>query len=360
MHFFPVFGGQEVYIETMNKFLEENGLEISVLQPSRSFSEEKPVFVHYVPQLRFFHRFNRDLEWFWFNFLILFKKKFLKTQDILISHYPFHYPSLSWHSNVVVVSHGVDWPDNPISLLDRYKLFCAKKIFSDKIKIVSNDSNFIRQIGIDVQPGNNLFQEVHENIWFIPNCIDTKKYFPTFASRENIIFVPRNIRKSRGIHLAIEAFNLFNHLHQNFRLIIAGGPLDGEYFDYCVSLTRMYSLENSIDFLGNIKNDRLIVFYNISMITLIPTVAFEGTSLSALESMACQTPVVSTRVGGLSDLPTHKVDLSPHDICEGLNFVYENWDFESTRQYKETIGVFNLSNWETAWMKVVNAGPKKG
>ena len=354
MHFFPIFGGQEMYIYNLNQLLSDSGIDISVVQPSRPLNKNKPKYVHYLPCLRFIGRYLKGIDWFWFNLMLKLKKRFLKKQDVIVLHYSFHYPVISWHDNIILVSHGLDWAEPPKLSFDKYKKDAAIMAKNNGVKIVANDTSFLRALGIDIKPGEHFFKEVSKNIWFIPNCIDITKFYNKDKEREKIILVPRNIRRARGIHLAIEAFNLFSRKHKDFTMQIVGGQLSGKYYKYCLGLVKQYSLENKIQFSGNIPNDALVDIYNKSAITLIPTIAFEGTSISALESMACKTPVVSTEVGGLADLPGHKVKTSPEHISKGLIYVLNSWNSESERQYAQTVDMFNLDNWKIAWLNAIN------
>lgn len=359
MHFFPIYGGQETYIDNLNKIFEKNKIDVSVIQPTSLRNKNKPHFVHYVPSIRLPEPLIKGIpfligqDWFWFNSMLWFKKKFLKKQNVLISHYPFHYSAIAWHKNVIVVSHGLDWSEPPNLNLDKHKKYSAMLAKHKNTKIVSNDTCFLRALDFNIKEGTQFFEEIKKNVWFIPNCIDTNKFYFKNEKRKNVILVPRNIRKSRGIHLAIEAFNLFSQKHNEFILKIVGGPLHGKYYKDCMNLVHHYSLENKVQFTGNIPNKDLVDIYNKSKITIIPTIAFEGTCLSALESMACKTPVVSTRVGGLSDLPTYKVDTTPKEIFNGLEKVLNNWNGESKKQYIITTKTFNLTNWEKAWLEVI-------
>ena len=204
MHFHPVLGGQETYIQSLNQLLDEEDIHISVVQPSRPRALKKPDFVQYVPRLRHLPRYFKGIDWFWFNAMLLFKKNFLKSQDVIISHYPFHYPALKHNPNVIVVSHGVDWCEPPRLLFDKFKKYAARQVLEAGVKVVANDTNFLRALGVQAPAGSGFFEKVATNIWFVPNCIDTAKYFCRDAVRERIIFVPRNITKSRGIHLALK------------------------------------------------------------------------------------------------------------------------------------------------------------
>jgi glycosyltransferase involved in cell wall biosynthesis len=353
MFFFPALGGQETYIQSLNQLLSEENITISVVQPSRPAKHIKPEFVHYVPRLRHLHRYVTGIDWFWFNLMLFFKKKFLKSQDVIISHYPFHYPALKNNHNVIVVSHGVDWCEPPRLLLDKFKKYAAQMVLKSDVRIVANDTDFIRALGLKAEAGTGFFEKFDKNIWFIPNCVDPAKFYCTGETREKIIFLPRNITKSRGIHLAIEAFNLFAKIKTDFILLIAGAPLTGKYYTYCANLVKQFALEDKIKFIGSVSNSVISNYYNKSMITLVPSLGYEGTSISALESMACKTPVVSTITGGLADLPTYKVGRTANAVSDGMFQVLTNWESESERQFRETTKVFNTDNWKKAWLKIV-------
>jgi len=64
------------------------------------------------------------------------------------------------------------------------------------------------------------------------------------------------------------------------------------------------SLEVKVDFLGNVTDDNLVELYNQAMITLYAPVR-EPLGLVPLESMACCTPVVAVREGGIQETIIH-------------------------------------------------------
>ncbi|MBL4623912.1 MAG: glycosyltransferase, partial [Flavobacteriales bacterium] len=230
----------------------------------------------------------------------------------------------------------------------------------NKPVIVANDTHFLNKIGIYTNPAENYFSEIAPNIWFIPNCVDSDHFRPISNPRKKQILVPRNVRRDRGIHLAIKAFDIFNNVTPGYELVIAGFYNENDhYFIECNNLIQKLNLTNCIQFTGSIEHTKMRRFYQESMISIIPTIEIEGTSLSALESMACKTPTISTNAGGLIDLPTLKCDFTPHDIADKMVQTIESWENLSEKQYQITKQTFSIANWEKAWITVINSMMEK-
>jgi len=356
MFFQPINGGQQTYIENLNRILIKEGIDVSVVQPLRRGVNDKKDNVIMLPIFPKLNKIFTDGEWFFFNKMLrLFRRKY-KDNDILICHYPFHFPALAHHKKVIVVSHGLDWLQPPTSKADIYREKAARLCRDKNAVIVANDTNFLRYLGYDVKAGEKFFTKISDNVWFIPNCIDVSMFNEEKeANREKVVLVPRNIRSVRGIHLAIEAFYHFAKNNPEYLMKIAGGPLTGTYYMECKKRISELGLENNVLFIGSIPWDKMKNLYNTSSMTLIPTLALEGTSLSALESMACKTPVVSTNIGGLADLPCLKAEPVPEDIASRMEQVVKKWGMYSENQYASVKKNFTIEGWKEAWLSVVNA-----
>jgi glycosyltransferase involved in cell wall biosynthesis len=350
MFYLPVLGGQSTYIQNLINTFEKNGHDPFVIQPFSQYNGKGVIKLKHIP---FMWKFVDS--WFIFNWQISFKKKILRKYDIIISHYSFHYPVLKWHKKVIVLSHGLDWHQPPISAADKYREFTARMGKNNDCFLVANDSHFMRYLGINIPPAENFFKEVATNKWFIPNCIDTKVFYDFKQERQKRILVPRTVRRERGIHVAIEAFYIFQKTHTEYVMDVVGifDPR-WEYYRECLLLLEGFGITEKVKFQGGIPWEKLQSYYNQSMITLIPTIEMEGTSLSALESMACGTPVISSNAGGLCDLPTLKAAPDGKEIALKMEEVLKNWDIYSATQMESTRSLFNLENWSAAWLKVVH------
>lgn len=357
--YYPITGGQQTYIHNLHQVFKSSNIESAILQPHvKGYKNQAHVyFTKPIPLTYRFYSKKKNYQWYLFNLELLFSKKILKKSDILINHYSFHYPVLRWHPKVIIVSHGVLWSTKLDNSFDKKlnKQDLALRANKD-VCIVANDTHFLRAIGYDIKVGEAFFKQVAPNVWFIPNCVDTHQFKEdSNIQKEKIVLVPRNIREDRGIHLAIESFHLFHKRFPEYHLKIVGGPLCGKYFEYCYTLVQKYQLQKKVTFEGFMPWDKMLFFYNQADFVLIPTLEKEGTSLSALEAMACGTAVVSTNVAGLADLPTLQAKPEANDIAKKMKELLQNKSQYQEYQKKQVQEVFNLNNWKRAWLEVVKA-----
>ena len=94
----------------------------------------------------------------------------------------------------------------------------------------------------------------------------------------------------------------------NVELNIVGPPIHIRYLKYLKSIDK----NNKIIFRFNISDDDLVKIYNSSIVTVLPSVYVdcygryhkepELLGLVLLESMACETPVICTNVGGMPEI----------------------------------------------------------
>ncbi len=350
MHYEPRVGGQEMYIDNLINICNQHGIQSDVIQPFNFQAVKKNktniICTPAIPKLPSWAK------WFVFNFFLRLYRSKLKHYDVLICHYPFHYPAIKWHKKIIVVSHGILFDKNPTTLFDKYLEATSRLVFHEPCSLVSNDTDFLSYNHINADPSKDAFTEIKAGVWYIPNCIDTRKFSAKETDRQNNIVVVRNIRPDRGIDLAIGAFALFTRSIPNYQLRIAGGIGDTKYFQQCQQLIKQLNIGNQVTFVGHLNRAEVVKEYLSSKISLVPSLAKEGTSLSALESMSCGTPVVSTSIGGLIDLPTLKAAPQAKDMAQAMEEVAADWQFYSSKQ-KNEVQKFNLDNWGNAWLKVI-------
>lgn len=352
----PIIGGQEVYIDNLQKVLRGVGIDGDVFQPDRGVQDKDviPVF-----RMRVIPRFIHGTEAHLFDFFLNLKHaRALENYDVIISHYALHAWAQRNHAHkTIVLSHGVEWHQENQTWDDRRRQEAARKCF-DLFPHVVNDTHYLRCHGMDAPAGQNCFEEVAPGKWFIPNCVDATKFCsgPGHASlkERKVILVPRQMVEDRGIDLAIKAFKHLSETNTELELCLLGKRRPGPYIETIDQLIIDLDLSEKVYFAENVPNEEMPAWYNGSVMTLIPTLRREGTSLSALESMSCGVATVSTNVAGLADLPT--VQSEPDDIAlaVAMQNTLENLDAIGKQQQEKVHAVFNMDNWATAWLKVIH------
>ncbi len=115
---------------------------------------------------------------------------------------------------------------------------------------------------------------------------------------ENIILYVGRVEPLKGIDILVRAAPLLE-CAGDFRLLIVGGNPSGDAErERLESLAEDLGIRDSVTFTGPVPQDRLPYYYSASDIFVLPSHA-ESFGLAALEAMACETPVVVSRVGGL-------------------------------------------------------------
>ncbi len=357
--FRPIGGGQEVYISNLARVLADAGWQTRVVQPYRGVLAPDIAVVPRIPGVARFLSYADELQFA--VFAALFRSRLLSRSDVILCHYAstaaFIGRVAPWRRKLIVLSHGVEWNVDRMNRHDRVREHNAQKLFGS-VATVANDTDYLRRVGLGVMPAQDWFSEVATDTWFIPNCVDTCRFVSGLADdsrrpRQKRILVPRQICEDRGIHLAIEAMARLRVIDPGVRMKVVGPVRDQRYYRQCLKRVIELGLGEYIEFVPPAPNEAMVEFYQAADVTLIPTIRREGTSLSALESMACGVPVVATEVAGLRDLPAHLCKPEPEAVARSLQKVLANLAEEAERQGTIVREVFNLKNWSKAWIKAI-------
>ena len=121
-----------------------------------------------------------------------------------------------------------------------------------------------------------------------------------FVGDKLILFVGR-IEPLKGIGQLLKAMPYLRN-GQRPRLVIIGGDKNSQYeMNRLQQLSRNLRLQDSVTFLGLIRQEELPYFYSAADVCVVPSY-YESFGLVALESLACGTPVVATDVGDLKSI----------------------------------------------------------
>ena len=124
-----------------------------------------------------------------------------------------------------------------------------------------------------------------------------------------LLFVGR-IQRLKGIDILIRAAAELRHDIGRLRVLVAGGTGDEpgrQRSEEARELQRLRALVHDLDlgtvvqFVGAVDQPLLPEYYRAADVTVMPS-TYESFGLVAVESLACGTPVVASRVGGLATI----------------------------------------------------------
>jgi len=168
-----------------------------------------------------------------------------------------------------------------------------------------------------------------------------------------ILFVGR-IVPLKGIDKLLMAMTYLEN-GQRLKLLVIGGD------EYCQdemkrlkSLAQSLQIHDSVSFLGLVKHEELPYFYSAADLCVLPSY-YESFGLVALESLACGTPVVVTKVGGLEsvirqgDTGYVVLDNTPFRLANKMALLL------SMSNKKEAISSIRASVTKFSWSKIAEA-----
>jgi len=162
----------------------------------------------------------------------------------------------------------------------------------------------------------DLYNVTGENIDLIRAGVDGRLFKPiekTEAIKETgldfektILFVGR-VTKAKGLRILIKALKkLKTDFNKELKLFIVGGDISGVMHSETESREKKYikkqinelNLSDDVIFLGPVEREKLPYYYSLADICVIPSL-YESFGLVAVEAMACGTPVIASKTGGL-------------------------------------------------------------
>jgi D-inositol-3-phosphate glycosyltransferase len=168
---------------------------------------------------------------------------------------------------------------------------------------------------------------------------------------ERIILFVGRIEPLKGIDVLIGAAAQL-HDDENFRVLIVGGDERAErQLEELRQHAERLGVDHHISFVGAVAHEELPVYYNAADVCVVPSY-YESFGLVAIESMACGTPVVASRVGGLtsaiSDGETGYLIpwRCPEPFAERLELLLDNDELRASfgRAAREAVERFRWAN----------------
>jgi glycosyltransferase involved in cell wall biosynthesis len=134
----------------------------------------------------------------------------------------------------------------------------------------------------------------------IYNGVDTEKFKPLEVKRDprpTVVCIGR-VDVFKDIVNLIQAMKYVRIAVPAVQCLIYGASTDLEYSIRCINLVKSLGLQDSIRFMGKVKDPE--VAYNTSDVVVISSIT-EGFPFAIIEAMACGKGIVATDVGGIRE-----------------------------------------------------------
>ncbi len=227
--------------------------------------------------------------------------------DILHAHYAIPHATAAYLAiqilrktghckvpKVVTTLHGTD-----ITLLG------SDPSYSEAVAFCIEESDGVTAVSESLKADTYRELKVTRAIQVIPNFLDCsvhrRQFNPQLRERflegrfDRLVIHVSNFRPVKRIERAVEVFHRVR-AQSNARLLLVGeGPDVGK----ASRRVEQLGLGDSVGMLG--EQDQVLSLLSVSDVFLLPS-SQESFGLAALEAMACELPVVASRVGGLPEV----------------------------------------------------------
>ena len=312
-------GGMSVYVQQLACELGELGLEVDVY--TRSHDPQEPQIVPLSAKARVVHvqagphnASKRAIPAYLDTFLAglrAFQQAHGLNYDLVHSHY--------WLSGRVAVALAREWKVPHIATFHtlaeikrrsrvgerepNLRISVEHQVAHSADRIVVSTSHEQRAL-------RRLYGVPEEPVRVIPPGVDLGLFHPGSqeAARqrlglngEGVLLYVGRIEPIKGLEVLLHTMATMEGPDYPRLLVVGGGTDPDPEKERLKQLSRELFLDDRVDFLGSMEHHLLPLYYQAADVAVVPSY-YESFGLVALEAMACGTPVVATRVGGLQSM----------------------------------------------------------
>jgi D-inositol-3-phosphate glycosyltransferase len=315
----PSTGGMQVYVRELSRALADQGHEVDVF--TRRVSADQPDVIIDRPGFRVINLSagpaepiaKGDLSLYLCSFtreVLRFAETSGTGYDIIHSHYWLsgrvgRVLRRHWGAPHVTMFHTLAEVKNRARIGERES---DERIRSERL-IIGEADQIVVASAHERQQLLRFYEALDEQIAIVPCGVDLDRFRPMpraaaraaagVTARHVLLFVGR-LEPLKGVDILIRAAAGLDE-RDDLEVIIAGGLSDGhpEEPGRLRAVAAECGIANKVRFVGPQSQDQLVQLYNAADVTVIPSY-YESFGLVAVESLACGTPVVASRVGGLT------------------------------------------------------------
>jgi N-acetyl-alpha-D-glucosaminyl L-malate synthase BshA len=245
--------------------------------------------------------------------------------DVIHAHYAIPHATAGFLSRQVLGAHGSGAPRVVTTLHGTdITLVGSDPSYSEIVAFSIDQSDLVTAVSKSLRTSTYEQLGVRRDIVVIPNFLDCgihrrqnvgdlRRRFTGDDPDAKIVIHVSNFRPVKRIDAVI---GIFDRIRKQVpaRLLLVG---DGPELSTAYRLAREYGISQLVHSLG--AQEEVVPLLSIADLFLLPS-AQESFGLAALEAMACEVPVVASRVGGLPEVIDHGVTgfLHPPDNLDEM------------------------------------------
>jgi len=360
-------GGMNVYVRELTRFLGRAGVHVDVF--TRSQDEHVPQVSHdlgnynrvvHIPAGPEITLPKSELP----EYTVLFAKEIMTfaerkqiRYDLIHSHYwlsgmagallkeVWQVPMLQMFHTLGLMKQRIG--QTPEEREGEYRIRGEKQVMDAADKIIAATESEQSQL-------EKLYGVNEQKVAIIPPGVDTHHFYPIpqdeakeaigiSANDRMALFVGR-IEPLKGVDTLLRAMAIVKKTCKSFvcphYLVIIGGDPEGDTEQMSGEMVRLQSLckelglNEIVIFLGKRGQDTLPYYYSAAEVVVMPS-HYESFGMVALEAMACGTPVIASRVGGLAFLVKDREtgyfvpSQDPPALAEKLRLIFVDKDLRT-------------------------------
>jgi N-acetyl-alpha-D-glucosaminyl L-malate synthase BshA len=245
--------------------------------------------------------------------------------DVIHAHYAIPHATAGFLSRQVLGAHGRGAPRVVTTLHGTdITLVGSDPSYSEIVAFSIDQSDLVTAVSNSLRASTYEQLGVRRDIVVIPNFLDCgihrrqnvgdlRRRFTADDPDAKLVIHVSNFRPVKRIDAVMAIFDRIR-TKVPARLLLVG---DGPELNTAYRLAREFGISQLVQSLG--AQEEVVPLLSIADLFLLPS-AQESFGLAALEAMACEVPVVASRVGGLPEVIDHGVTgfLHPPDALDEM------------------------------------------